>query len=543
MPGRSRFILVSAAAALLIGPVALLAQAAPTSAAAPAAAAPASGLCAVHTFLCADTSRHKDYEGNYTGHDEPAISYHSSMPGSGNQSNYNLTLPRDSATAPTQDGTGGTWNFQLHPAFWFSMVMCDNQSSPEFTHAPCTPNTDQNIFDNPDPRAPDWIGHHPGSAFMEMQFYPPGWTAWPAGVSCNATQWCAALNVDSLNFDDPNGVDNNPDCLAKVTDEPVNFAFITKSGKAHAPAGPLDNAVNDALVPNAATDMAMNPGDRITVDMHDTADGFNVTLHDLTSHTNGSMTASIANGFAQVIFNPTASKCREVPYAFHPQFSTSSIHTRAEWTAHTLNVAFSDEIGHFEYCAKVRTNGKCKDMGGNATDPAHDADDVACFPAEASQLVKVGGCITNFDNDFDGPPYLKVWPGNGNDPAKSSEPVRFSSPTFNHGQQFDQVDFETDLVNLERFFGYCTTDTIDKCTVPPAGVAFYPMFTSGHSASGGCEWREGGPAIPNAINKFGGTPAKFWGKPTATFYPVGPHTTQAFFENFDNVLPNNPCQP
>jgi len=46
-----------------------------------------------------------------------------------------------------------------------------------------------------------------------------------------------------------------------------------------------------------------------------------------------------------------------------------------------------------------------------------------------------------------------------------------------------------------------------------------------------------------AIDTFGGTPAKFWGKPTSTFYPVGPHSTQTFFENFDNVLPNNPCQP
>jgi hypothetical protein len=537
MRGRPRLVLVSVAAALIVGPVAFL-GASPTSAAAPAVGGSHGSLCDTHTFLCADPSSHKNYEGEYVGHDEPAVAFHSNQPGSGNRSTYSLTLPRDSAAAPTQDGNGGTWNFQLHPAFWFSMVMCDNQSDPEFTHAPCKPNTDKNIFDNPDPTAPDWIGHHPGSAFMEMQFYPPGWTSWPAGVSCNATQWCAALNIDSLNFDDLHNVDNNKDCLAKVGDEPVNFAFITTSGKAHAPAGPLDITTNSALFPNPTTDMVMNPGDTITVDMHDTPSGFKVSLNDLTSGKHGSMTASTANGFAQVIFDPTASKCHETSYAFHPQFSTSTIHTRAEWTAHSLNVSYSDEIGHFEYCDKVRASGNCK---GGATDPTRDADDTGCFPADASLLVKISGCLGE-DVDFDGPPYLKVWPGTGNNPVDTSEPVRFSSPKFD-GQQYDQVTFETDLVALERAFGYCTSDTLDQCLIPPAGSAFYPMYTAGTSATGGCEWREGGPAIPKAIDKFGGTPAKFWGKATATFYPVGPGTTQVFYENFDNVLPNNPCQP
>ena len=132
------------------------------------------------------------------------------------------------------------------------------------------------------------------------------------------------------------------------------------------------------------------------------------------------MTASVANGFAQVMFDPKASKCTEKPYAFHPQFSTSVIQTRAEWTAHTLNVAYSDEIGHFEYCDKVLANGNC--AGKSATDPTNDRDDIDCFAPSASLLVKVGGCITDFDDDFDGPSYLKVWPGNGNAMKNTSEP-------------------------------------------------------------------------------------------------------------------------
>ncbi len=33
---------------------------------------------------------------------------------------------------------------------------------------------------------------------MELQFYPPGYVQQFSGTSCNATQWCAALTIDSL---------------------------------------------------------------------------------------------------------------------------------------------------------------------------------------------------------------------------------------------------------------------------------------------------------------------------------------------------------
>ena len=68
------------------------------------------------------------------------------------------------------------------------------------------------------------------------------------------------------------------------------------------------------------------------------------------------MTASIPNGFAQVKFDPGAATCTSVPYAFHPMYATSSEHTRIPWTAHSYNVAFSDEMGHFEYCNTADPN-------------------------------------------------------------------------------------------------------------------------------------------------------------------------------------------
>ena len=138
-------------------------------------------VCSRAFSLCAEAKNYEGYEGAYTGHDEPATLFYSNTPGSGNNAHYLFRLPTDPPQAPTQDGTGGTPNFMLHPAFWFGMVMCDTQGSPNYTHV-CTPDSDTNIFDSPNRNSPKWIGHHPGQAFMEMQFYPPGWVNWPSGT-------------------------------------------------------------------------------------------------------------------------------------------------------------------------------------------------------------------------------------------------------------------------------------------------------------------------------------------------------------------------
>ena len=61
-------------------------------------------------------------------------------------------------------------------------------------------------------------------------------------------------------------------------------------------------------------------------------------------------------------------------------YSTSSEHTRVPWAAHSYNVAFSDEIGHFEYCNRANPQGSCVNPGVN--DKKKDADDQGCFNAE-----------------------------------------------------------------------------------------------------------------------------------------------------------------
>ena len=72
----------------------------------------------------------------------------------------------------------------------------------------------------------------------------------------------------------------------------------------------------------------MHPGDRISVSMHDTRQGLQAVLFDRSTGRVGSMTASAANGFGQIKYAPTGTSCTEIPYNFHPMYSTSSPQTR-----------------------------------------------------------------------------------------------------------------------------------------------------------------------------------------------------------------------
>jgi len=504
----------------------------------------ARGNCNANAWMCTEVSDSLGGAGAYTGHDEPSVLFYSNKKGSGNTSDYTFVLPKDPATQPKQDGTGSTWNFQQHPAFWFGMAMCDNESAPEYTHGDCTPDSDTNIKDGTDPSNLDYIGYHAGTAFMEMQFYPPGWVSWEPGVSCTATQWCAALNIDSLAIDYNNNVNNNNACRNSAGDEPVGFAFITKNGKPQATVDPRTAFAPpfDQTTPDLSKDLLMNPGDVIELKMHDTRAGFKVEIHDKTNGQHGSMTAGADNGWNHVLFQPGSSKCNVLPYSFHPMYSTSSEHTRVPWAAHSYNVAFSDEIGHFEYCSSVDDNtGNCND-GGNATDTGrNDADDFGCFDAGDSLLVAVGGCLGG-DNDFDGTSYkTNSWPGNGHD-SIAPDPVTFTSPTFN-GHDYDRVAFEADLSRIEQFQNCDRFVTGKNCSNPPRDAQFYPFFSTNDSTKlKGCAWTEGGPSYPGTVNNFGGSSGTEFGQTLLLLtYPGAVWTPTTRLNDYRNVLSSNPC--
>jgi hypothetical protein len=524
-------------------------------------------LCVQHPALCAEQLNpwHYDGETYVSGHDEPSVLFYSNKQGSGNSNTYHVTLPTDPATPPTNGGGGTTWNFQLRPAFWFGMAMCDDQSAPN-PGVNCPPDSDKNIKTSTDPNSPNYLGKTPGTAFMEMQFYPPGW----GPISCTDGQgntdgkWCSALTIDSDQANMNTGQANNDACNNIVGPEPVNWAMVTKSGQSIAPANPFTPFSEQADV---TTDtLEYNNGDKLVVAMHDTKAGFTVQIKDLTTGQSGSMTASIQNGFGHALFQPGAASCTEHPYAFHPMYSTSSPSTRVLWAAHSYNVAASDEIGHFEDCNTI-ANFSCTSSNEPSSTSTED-DGFPCFtaplvgPNGATENPGFNGCIGE-DDDYDGTPYQgSSWPGGPGAVASNvPTPFVFTSPLFatsGKGKQnnnYKQVAFETDLPRIEGT-DFSTTNDCQRhisnpadpspgsgCVNPPNGPngpAFYPLYTTANSG-GTCIWQQGGANIPGTTNNFGGSSTTEFGGLLASPYPAAGFTITQRYNNFRNILSNNPC--
>ena len=508
-------------------------------------------LCTSHSSLCADA--YTSPNGEYVGHDEPSVEFKSGLPGSGNDMTYTFTLPTDPKQQPNASGAGGTtWNFQLRPTFWFGLTMCDSESAPEYTKT-CTPDSDSNNLVGTNPAAPDYIGKHPGNAYLELQFYGPGYVPQFEGFGCAATVYCAAMTIDSRTLDQNTGTENTSACNNYVLGgpEPINWAYVTTSGVSQAPANPLFtgtfSAPNfSAVNPDYAKDLLMRPGDRIRVYMHDTPAGFRTDLTDLTTGQRGSMTASVANGFGHVLYTPTSSTCQAAPYAFHPEYGTANPRGNT-WSAHTYNVAFSDEIGHFENCLALDANFNCATPG--AQDPTLDEDDgnSFCVPGSDSTLVHINGCFSD-DLDWDGQSYRNDWPGTnpvpGQDRKLHPSPVLFTSPLTDHGtKNYSTVAFETDLPRIEASQDnapLCDRTTGANCVNPPNGAQFYPFFTT-TIAQGTCTWQEGGNFIPGTKNHFGGSSTTEFGPLLKTVYPVAGNTTAEFYNNFNSGDIANPC--
>ena len=479
------------------------------------------------------------YGHRYVGHDEPSVLYYSNVPGAGNHDHWTVTLPKE---PPSSVVPGRSWDFQLTPAFWFGMAMCDSQSYPQVTST-CTPDSDRNITP---------LAQHPGTAFTELQFYPPGWVSQFNSQSCNARTWCAALNIDSLSEDPIHGTVLNPTCQNQILGgvEYVNFAFVTRSGTPVGPPDPLN--FNPATSGNPAQPdvLQMRPGDKITVTMLDTVNGLQVTLFDVNTGLAGFMTASAANGFAQVNAAPTGTSCTETPYNFHPMYSTSSPATRVPWAAHSYNIAYDEEIGHFDYCNgsnPISIGGNCP--AGNTEGPAGDqeptdGDDVACFPASASLLVQVSGCNGTNVPGWDGSSYQPDWP-DGNTFLHPS-PTLFTAPTTGpfFSRNYSQAAFESDTPANES---YCNRTTGAGCTIVPISddgtpAAFYPFYSTTHNSFfSGCKWFIG--------NDVPGVTANDYGKVNqyGTLLPLeflifgGGGATHIRFDDYQQALGNNPC--
>jgi hypothetical protein len=449
--------------------------------------------------------------GNYIGHDEPDTTFESSAPGSGGDITWTETLGADPSAAPTDKTPGkdvSHW-FELTPAPWLSMALCDPNSYPQ---APCTPNSDSN--------APTSTSNGGGSTFMEMQFYPPGEPPFVDSTSCDTTHWCAALTIDSLECTEGFAT-CNPSC-----EEPVNFAFIQTNGKPTGAPSPQE-ASTSTFVPNKHT-LLMNPGDNVVVHMSDAAapgggKAFEVTIDDLTLHTSGWMQASAANGFA----NTSIADCSGTPFNFQPEYNTAKPGNIIPWAAIATDVSTEFETGHWESCTSL------SDPISNPFDPSdaggdwnachgpyerHDGPEGAetgeanCYkagdthPGYDGTGSKTGpdqatGCqdntFQNGDLDFDGSPYWTEWPTGTTAGTYPSSFVEWM-PTTKGGKQYSRFFFQTDIALSESS---CTPTTLSGCTVPPSGPGgFYPYWSEAN-IGGQCVFEFGN--VSSSVKDFG----------------------------------------
>ena len=505
--------------------------------------------------------------GQYVGHDEPSVKFISSRSGSGNTMSYGMQLATDPPRNPTPSGSV-THYAELSVAPWFGLPICDSQSYPQ---NPCTPLSDSNTGLGATTDA--------GSAFMELQFYAPGFAPFLDSTSCSKTQWCAALNIDSLECTFNFATCNN-NCI-----EPVNFSFLQTDGVPPGSPAPQDPSVG-TFFGNAST-LKMNSGDRLRVSISDVPDsgspdvgGLKATVHDLTTGQTGFIVASAANGFA----NTSISDCSGTPHSFHAEYSTAAQQNQVPWAALEGGVLMQQEIGHGESCASVShkqaftasfsdgssytdrrvfqtCNGGNEGKGGKGEGPCNasgtvcqnattqgvngpvacptkdstsgalcEFSDGRCFP-KGSRPVTIDGVKTtetapvafcnqeafeNGDLDFDGLSYRPDWPnGSSNFPT----PFKYTGP-FTRGHSYPNIQFETNTAASEFL---CDVATGTGCTAPPQGAQFYPFWTLGsQSKHGVCVWSFGNDIAGLTVNDFGqaaeyGTPdvARFGGTLTS----------------------------
>ncbi len=441
---------------------------------------------------------HLEDNGHYIGHDEPTVQFYSNRPGSSSNVTWVQTLPRDPKKLPTVNGPGKdvTHFFELMPALWYAMALCDPNSFPQL---PCKPDSDTN--------SPH--GNYPGggSAFLEVQFYPPGFAPFADGLSCDNSHWCAALTIDSLECT-TTGVCNN-NCV-----EPINFAFIQTNGVPTGPPSPQLANLNTAT-PNQRT-LLMNPGDKLQIRIFDNkkAGALETQVRDLSSGRTGFMLASAGNGF----MNTSIADCSGTPWSFRPLYSTAKTINQGGWAAANINVAY--EVGHFTPCTRLQgfapiSVGNFKDASWkfcrgpyerrgppDGSHPSGERNDAPCFKAGDThgQLNSdpnlVTGC-TGADLDYDGTSYWPDWP-NSVKPNMWPSALTIRQPTTGNGAGYSQMQFLTDNPATNN---RCNSATGSGCVLPPrqAPGHFYPYWTQA-TVKGACVWEFG--QMPNG-NSFG----------------------------------------
>ena len=158
--------------------------------------------------------------GQYIGHDEPDTTFRrpSPAPAATSRSPRRSVPTRAAPTIKTPGKDVSHW-FQLTPAPWISMALCDN-SYPQALHPALQFERPRAVHgDIPEPLPRRWLGVRRDAAV------PAGQPPFLDAVSCDDTHWCAALTIDSLECTADYGTCNGS------CEEPQNFAFIQTDGQ------------------------------------------------------------------------------------------------------------------------------------------------------------------------------------------------------------------------------------------------------------------------------------------------------------------------
>ena len=145
--------------------------------------------------------------GTYIGHDEPDMAFLSRQPGSGNDVTWTETLsarPVGSADRREPRSRRRSLVRAVDRAVALDGVVRPQLLPGGSVHAGKRRQRSRSVLESGEPVRDGYQGG--GSAFMEMQFYPPGFSPFANAISCDNTHWCAALTIDSLECTD--GVHN-----------------------------------------------------------------------------------------------------------------------------------------------------------------------------------------------------------------------------------------------------------------------------------------------------------------------------------------------
>ena len=360
----------------------------------------------------------------YIGHAEPTALFFSRAGASGYNMQWKFSLPTTDP-APAQDGSSVA-NFELMIAHWLGLALCDPNSNP---FGACTPLSDSN---NPSTA---------GAAFLELQFYPPGF-------NLSNTQWSVRLHINTLQN---NNAFQKANCF-----EPTTQQYLTTDGT---PGG---------------TKLLLSNGDSLRVTIRDTSSGLETVVEDLTAGTSGSMIASGANGF---IHNKDLTTCDTEAFDFHAMYATASPGQVVPWATLGPNVGFDFEIGHFELCG---------DASCSMLPDGGDADDAGC-----GTIRGIGGCTAS-DNDQDGVCYNPNWPD-----GTSAHPTSFILGAPNDQGVGPMSTTTSALTTFDEGYTRILFQTTES-----TATTFYPFFTQAGTGPS-CRFNFGNDIPGTTTNNFG----------------------------------------